>query len=685
MVKYLCMSKSRIRRKIEERICAKGPEEAAFNYANTGDYGYVRNWSLNKYYTNTPDSFVRLLESEYEPPVILKKMPSVSVMVIGPEKGLRATLESLDKLEGIAGFEKNVCGIDIKETDSLIRNSGSEYIAFVNTGIVLQTRALYECGKVMIKSAPGLIYSDEDLLGSDGVRDGLTFKPDFAPDELMSHNYFGGFVVVSRKAYEEAGGLVESEARDPYYDLWLRISEKANVCHIDKILFHRTSEFEGFTADPAAVKRALERRGIKGSVSVKENRCIVDHETDAFVSVIIPSKDNPECLTDCLASLDEVTEYRNYEIVLVDNGSNDENRKKYEELSTKYSAKYIYEKKEFNFSYMCNLGAKNAKGDVFVFLNDDIKITEPKWLGSMAGQAKLEYAGAVGCLLMYPTDNMIQHAGTKDCVDGPNHIYQGYHPGDPACADAFFPNNVNAVTAACLAVDAEKFRSVGGFDENMSVCYNDVALCYDLINGGYVNCMRGDISLIHKESVSRGTDSINEAKYRRLISEHEILYSKHALKDSPHPFYNVNLARRYAGKGPDYTRWMYMVKTKVRRMRKSEIDKWKNAPVREDMKIAFDEIDSFKNVHIFGWSYAENYPFNHRTNRRMVIYDDKNFYLAELKEWYRPDAYVLQRKPNTEYCGFRAQFDKELIEEGRYHLSLWTDIGKMDLQEELIR
>lgn len=674
------------KKKVTDYIWSRLPEEAQYNYVHTGVVGAANLWKLMKYYTNTPDLYVKLLDSEYERPSLSGKRLSVSVMVTGGEAGLKKTLMSIEDQACARIKSVNVCGNNIGETDSLVRKSESEYIVFVQSGIVLQKRALYECAKILKSDKnTGLIYSDEDYIDEEGVRDKLWFKPDYAPDLLMSVNYYGGFVLVSKKAYEEAGGLVDGASADPFYDLWLRISEKAAVAHVDRILFHRTGDHEKFPADPEAVKRALARRGLKGSVSVVEDRCIVDHETSGLVSIVIPSKDNPECLKECFTTLDEVTLYRDYEIILVDNGSSDENKKVYEDLCRKYSAKYIYEKRDFNFSFMCNLGAKNAKGDVLVFLNDDIKITDPKWLGSMAGQARIPYAGAVGCMLLYPEGNMIQHCGTKDCVDGPNHIYQGYHPGDEGCPDAIFPNDVNGVTAACLAVEKSKFDSVGGFDEDMSVCYNDVALCYDLINAGYVNCVRGDVRLIHKESVSRGTDEVNETKYRRLIKEHARLYSTHALKNSPHPYYNINLAMRYAGTGPDYTRWMYKVKTSVRKMTPAEIKAWKEAPVREDTEIAFDEIDAFKFVHIFGWSYASDYKFNHKTDRKMVIYDDKNYYLAELQSWYRPDAYKIKRIPNTEFCGFIAQFDHELIEEGRYKLSLWSRIGKFDTGKELIR
>ncbi len=679
------MSKLTLKKKVSDYIWSHLPEEAQVNYIHTKWIGAVHLWHLRKYFVTTQDQYVKLLDSEYENPFYFGKKPAVTFIVRGREAGLKNTLMSIENQACVRTVSVNACD-NIKEADSVIRKSECEYIAFVQSGTVLQRRALYECGKILrLGSEPGLIYSDEDYMDESGVRSQVWFKPDYAPDLLMSVDYYGGFVLVSKAAYEKAGGLMEGVCADPYYDLWLRISETENVEHVDRILFHRTADSVKKPADPEAVERALNRRGLKGSVSVAEGRCIIEHKTDGLVSIIIPSKDNPECLKECFKSLSERTLYKDYEIILVDNGSTDENRKIYEGLCGKYNAKYIYEKKEFNFSYMCNLGAANARGDVLVFLNDDIEITDPKWLGKMAGQARVPYEGAVGCLLLYPENNMIQHCGTKDCLDGPNHIYQGYHPGDEECPDATFPNNVNGVTAACLAVEKKKFDQVGGFDEEMSVCYNDVALCYDLINAGYANCVRGDVCLIHKESVSRGTDEINETKYRRLIGEHRRLYAKHALKNMPHPYYNINQSMRYADVGPDYTKWMYRVKTSVRKMTPSEIESWKNAPVSEDTEIAFDEIDAFKNVHIVGWSYASGYKYNYRTNRRMVLYDDRNYYLAEMKCWYRPDAFKVRMVPNTEFCGFVVQFDHELIEEGTYKLSLWTKLGKYDTGKELIR
>lgn len=682
------MSGDNLKSKISALFWSFFSEETHIAYFHRKTFATMRHWHLRRFYSNDPDSFVRILDREYEKPHRLSGMPSFSAFIIGDKDAdaFGRTFDSVKnqvcKADAICGL----CGLSAADADEQIRSTGSEYIALIRNGNVLEKRAFYECGKILLSGEkPGLIYSDEDTVMQCGTRFAPDFKPDYAPDLLMSYDYYGGFVFISKTAYEKAGGLDPEAEGDPYYDLWLRISENEKVSHIDRILFHKTEKAKMPGPDKDSVERALARRGLKGNVTVAGNRCIIDHETEGLVSIVIPSKDNPAMLSDCLASIDELTLYRDYEIIVVDNGSSDENRSKIETLCEKYRAKYFYEKKDFNFSYMCNLGASKAAGDVIVFLNDDIKITEPRWLGSMAGQARLPYSGAVGCLLVYPDNNMIQHAGTKDSEDGPNHIYQGYYLDDPEVFDAVYPADVNGVTAACLAIRKDVFEKIGRFDENMSVCYNDVALCFDLINEGYVNCVRGDIKLIHKESVSRGSDEVNEAKYRRMLKEHEYLYEHHALKNSPHPFYNVNQTYRHSDKKPDYSKWLYDVTTSVREMTDGEIREWENAPVREDYKICFDECDSFKCIHLFGWAYAENYDKNYTQRRKMVIYNDKHHYLAELGDWYRPDVYSLNMTKDTEYCGFRAKFDKKLIEEGTYDLCLWSGIGRKDTENKLIR
>ena len=646
-----------------------------------------RNWKTRDRYVDTPAKYFRLIEKDYEKPHRFKDMPTVCAYITGDGTGQLYDRSYNSVKEQVCPPARivNVCGQKNADIAESIKKCDSKYIAVIRSGCVLEKRAFYECIK-LIRSvdAPGLIYSDEDSFDANGVRMAPIFKPDYAPDLLMSCDYFGGFVFISKKAFTEAGGLDPDLTGDPWHDLWLRISEKEKVAHIDRVLCHRLPEYKAPETDPEPVRKALERRGLRGRVTLYDSRVIIDYESEGTVSIIIPSKDHPELLTDVLGSLDEKTLYRDYEILVVDNGSSDENRALIEALCDKYHAEYIYEKKDFNFSYMCNLGASHAKGDVLVFLNDDIRITEPKWLGTLAGQARLPYSGAVGCLLVYPDGDVIQHGGIKEYENGPGHIFHCYSLSDPDSREAKFPTDVNGVTAACLAVRKEVFEKIGRFDESMEVCYNDVALCYDLINAGYINCIRGDVCLIHAESVSRGQDDVNVTKYRRMLKEHRTLYSKHALKDSPHPFYNIHLSRRFTGNVPNYTKWMYVVTTSVREMTDEEIRKWNDAPERSDYRMCFDQCDSFERINIFGWAYPDDYRENYDIRRYFVIYNDSHHYLAEIADWFRPDIVELTKRKDIEYCGFRVRFDRSKIAEGEYSISLLSMIGRKDTDKVLI-
>ena len=170
-------------------------------------------------------------------------------------------------------------------------------------------------------------------------------------------------------------------------------------------------------------KMILESSEINVNIVADKHDSAVEHvhyitnEYD-LVSIIIPSKDNPDILKCCLQSIRKFTKYINYEIVVVDNGSNDSNRKEYEKLVGTFEgqASYVYEKADFNFSHMCNVGAAKAKGNLLLFLNDDIEIIgqdyeDTDWLSVLVGQAKQESTGAVGAKLLYPDSSYIQHVG----------------------------------------------------------------------------------------------------------------------------------------------------------------------------------------------------------------------------------------------------------------------------------
>ncbi|MCR4788499.1 MAG: glycosyltransferase [Lachnospiraceae bacterium] len=300
-----------------------------------------------------------------------------------------------------------------------------------------------------------------------------------------------------------------------------------SVIHVPKILYHAFSPSYDVIKDMHLSDPIREKTGY------------------VTVSVIIPSKDHPEILFRCIDSLIEVTDTKkefDYEIIVVDNGSSEVNKKTIGDILANYNARYIYEKRDFNFSYMCNLGARNARGDYLLFLNDDMEITEHDWMHKMLIKAALPYAGAVGAKLLYPGSDMIQHAGITNLRIGPAHKLQFLSDSE----DHYFGKNryvhdMMGVTGACLMVKKAVFDEVGGFDEELKVAFNDVDLCYKIFEKGYYNIERCDVKLFHHESLSRGNDSDSDDKMYRMNREKDLLYEKHQWLYGKDPFYNINL------------------------------------------------------------------------------------------------------------------------------------------------
>ncbi len=405
-----------------------------------------------------------------------------------------------------------------------------------------------------------LIYGDEDIKEND-VREEPWFKPDWSPDRFLSSFYFGGIVAVRKDALRDAyavcreKGILNNNSygnlEKTYFLLFELLKmhhafekrhEKSQmpVCHIPQVLFH--SKKNGYDQ-------------IKGHNLPDVAMSEMKKAENQLISIIIPSKDNVDVLFNCLDSLIERTAANHrYEIILIDNGSKEENqdriRNKIEELGLKTAnskagfqkIRYLYEVMEFNFSRMCNLGAEAAEGRILLFLNDDMEIIASNWLDLMAEKAVLPYAGAVGAKLLYPESDKIQHAGITNLRVGPAHKLQflsdekvhyfGMNRG---------VHNMLAVTGACLMVKREVFWEAGGFCEDLAVAFNDVDLCYTIYEKGYYNIVRNDVVLYHHESLSRGKDGESEKKQLRLLKEKDVLYERHQDIYGKDPFYHPYL------------------------------------------------------------------------------------------------------------------------------------------------
>ncbi len=378
-----------------------------------------------------------------------------------------------------------------------------------------------------------VVYGDEDVETAPGQYGNPWLKPCWSPDTYLWKDYLGEAVAVRKFFYEKAeeksrGGLLKAAGG---FTKGCR-----SIAHINGILFHRKTDW--FTGEA------------NGSVTWEQTTGEQADCRDAkkqgtpYVSVIIPSKDNAVVLKKCLDTLKKTAADISYEVLLVDNGSGEAVKKKIEEMTADApDIHYIYEPMEFNFSRMCNLGAERAKGSLLLFLNDDIEAVHTGWLSGMAKLAERPHTGAVGCKLLYPDTDKIQHAGITNLPMGPVHKLQFLR--DNKC---YYDNrnrgirNVSAVTAACLMVRKEVFEEAGGFCESMQVAFNDVDFCFTLLEKGYYNAVCNHIHLLHHESLSRGADE-SEEKLKRLHRERTMLYDRHPGLTGKDPFYHDWLNR----------------------------------------------------------------------------------------------------------------------------------------------
>ena len=472
------------------------------------------------------------------------------------EKHIKRILSKYIKNEKVKmKFLKKNIGISGASHEALSLATG-EFVGFLDDDDELSIDALFEIVKLLNNSPHAdLIYSDEDKLNSEGKRVEPFFKPDWSPDLLLSYNYICHFSVYRRKIIDEIEGFRSGFEGSQDYDLLLRFTEKTNkIYHIPKILYH-WRKLEGSTASThkekiahiensiKAIQDAMNRRRIEGVVEKGINfnqfesyRVRRKLRNTPLVSIIIPTKDMVSFLQKNLKSIEEKTEYNNYEIIIIDNQSmKKETRAFFSAVSKTGNINVIKYKDEYNFSKINNFAVSQAKGSHILFLNNDTEVISSGWMTSMLEHSMREEVGAVGAKLVYP-DNTIQHAGT---ILGLGGVAAHSHKNFSVNSNGYFGSlntirNYSAVTAACMMTRKRVFEEVGGFNEkDLPVAFNDVDLCLRMREKGYLIVYTPYAVLYHYESKSRGYD----------LNPDEILFMKNKwgnilLSD---PYYNPNL------------------------------------------------------------------------------------------------------------------------------------------------
>ncbi len=454
-----------------------------------------------------------------------------------------------------------------RATNTALALARGPFTAFMDHDDVLPDHALYEVAKAIRREPQlDLIYSDEDKIDARGERFEPHFKSDWNPELLYAQNYVNHLTVARTALIREVGGLRPGFEGSQDHDLLLRLSDRLTperVRHLPMVLYHwRTGIGSGTFSDKALARAEAARlAGLRDLIARRGwphraergplgfNRLVRALPQPApRVSVVIPTRDRAELLRVALRGLLRETDYPDIEVVVVDNGSTEPaTAALFAEWAADPRMRVLPSPGPFNFSDLSNRGAAAAGGAVLLFLNNDVEVIEPGWLGEMVSIAVEPAVGAVGAKLSYP-DGTLQHGGVVLGAGGvAGHSHLGIGRDDPGYFGRMvMAQEVSAVTGACLMMRRAVFEEVGGFDaEHLAVAFNDTDLCLKVRRAGYVIVWTPHAALIHHESKSRGRDDTPE-KRARFEAEVATMLDRWGPQLRNDPYYNPNLARAKA-------------------------------------------------------------------------------------------------------------------------------------------
>ena len=448
-----------------------------------------------------------------------------------------------------------------ENTTEAIKIATGDFIAFSDHDDLLTPDAMFHVAKAVNENMElEVLYSDEDKVSAGNKFMQPHMKPDFNIDLLRTVNYICHLFVVKKTMIDKVGMLRPEFDGAQDYDFILRCVEATDrIYHIPRILYHWRF-FEGSTAENPesklyafeAGKRAIEahyeRVGIHAEVVQGEflglYRTRYLRDRNPLVSILIPNKDHTDDLDRCIRSIEEKSTYHNYEYIIIENNSDQEETfayyKKLEEENPK--AHVVYWDGEFNYSAINNYGASFANGEYLLLLNNDVEVINADWLEEMLGYCMRDDVGIVGARLYYP-DDTIQHAGVVIGFGGiAGHAFVQQKRGTTGyCHRIICAQDYSAVTAACMMVKKSVFDEVGGLTEELKVAFNDIDFCMKVRQAGKLVVYNPYAELYHYESKSRGLEDTPE-KVARFNSEIKKFSDRwpEILKNGD-PYYNPNL------------------------------------------------------------------------------------------------------------------------------------------------
>jgi O-antigen biosynthesis protein len=450
-------------------------------------------------------------------------------------------------------------------SNTALQMATGEYVALLDHDDELHPLALDAVvGALQRHPQWKLIYSDEDKLDQHGHRYDPYMKPDWNYDLLLSQNFISHLGVYQRQLVMNVGGFREGYEGSQDWDLVLRCVEKLSaeeIGHIPRVLYHWRAipgstavgvgeKSYARTAALKAITEHLKRVGMDATVREHghpklKGQFHVRYRLPAKlpkISLIIPTRDGLHLLKRCVDSILTLTDYDNYEIVIVNNQSSEVETQQYlEQVIADSRVRVLDYDQPFNYSALNNYAARRTSGEIIGLVNNDIEVISSDWLLEMAGHVMRTDIGAVGAKLYYP-NNTIQHAGVVLGLGGvAGHVYCGEPRGYLGqMGRAQLTQNLSAVTAACLLIRRSVFEEAGGLDESLRVAFNDIDFCLRVRRLGYRNLWTPFAELYHHESATRGYEDSPE-KQARFAGEVERMRELWGSELDADPAYSPNL------------------------------------------------------------------------------------------------------------------------------------------------
>lgn len=490
---------------------------------------------------------------------------SISLIIVGCD-GLEHTLTSLqhvkyqhkvivvtNKEQGLNNSSKKTHEVLVVDTlfDAFSNVEYDDQVLLLNSGDQIHEEAIGLFQQAL--TTYDIVYSDTDSKNIKGQLHSPRFFPDWNADLHFTTAYVNTAVAINKKLLKLCVSLCEIEDVNSIAQLVLLLLLKEGaledlplkIGHLPYTLIHCSYGDEPQKRDVSLVAQTLNKHcttEVTTNDNLGVNILTWPVIQSPLVSLIIPTKDAWQLVKACIESILEKTRYENYEILLIDNGSTEQESLAYfEQVSQHPKVRLLKYDHPFNYSAINNFGVKQAKGEVIGLINNDIEVISGDWLTYMVGHAQRKDIGCVGAKLYY-SDDRVQHAG----------VVMGYG-GGAGHAHKYFPrfhtgylnrlvatHRFSAVTAACLIVEREIFEKVGGLNETLAVAFNDVDFCLRVRELGYSNLYCAEAELYHHESVSRGLD-VTPEKAARFNSELNYLQESWASVIKNDPAYSPNL------------------------------------------------------------------------------------------------------------------------------------------------